>query len=182
MATEKTPRPAAGTGYERLLQEEQLFHENPTLPLPFQDIDLAPPPPYKTGHQRLWLHVLNLSLKAVVVGLAVCGLIALIQATVAFDTNTQEVDCNCGSSVEEAISRGCKYDAMATSWLPPMCRDDELAYEFDHAGPGPNGEWGYYADIHGNVSYTLEEVAMLAVNEKDEDRGFYTTHEWYCNW
>lgn len=51
--------------------------------------------------------------------------------------------CSCGKSVAEAIANGCKYDLLASAWLPEQCRDDELTAEFNKAGPGPNGEWTY---------------------------------------
>lgn len=53
------------------------------------------------------------------------------------------VSCSCGESVAEAISRGCKYDLLASAWLPKQCRDDELSAEFDRSGPGLDGEWTY---------------------------------------
>lgn len=87
-------------------------------------------------------------------------------------------DCNCGNSVQEALANGCKYDPMATSWLPPICRDDELIDEFNHAGPGTDGEWTYYADQSGNRTMTVEEVSRLAEMEGDEAT-FWTTHEWH---
>ncbi|PVI04000.1 hypothetical protein DM02DRAFT_491806, partial [Periconia macrospinosa] len=88
------------------------------------------------------------------------------------------VDCNCGGSIQEALSKGCKYDPMATSWLPAACRDDELIDQFNHAGPGNNGEWDYFKTQSGNDTWTLEEVAMLA-EKKGDEAAFWTTHEWH---
>ncbi|THC89504.1 hypothetical protein EYZ11_011054 [Aspergillus tanneri] len=87
-------------------------------------------------------------------------------------------DCNCGSSIKEALEKGCKYDPMATSWLPSICRDDELIDEFNHAGPGQDGAWAYYTDQSGNRTMTLEEVAQLA-EKKGDEAAFWTTHEWH---
>ena len=44
--------------------------------------------------------------------------------------------CDCGESVEEAKSLGCKFDALSMAWLPEHCRDDELTAEFDTTGKG----------------------------------------------
>jgi hypothetical protein len=67
---------------------------------------------------------------------------------------------------------------MATSWLPPICRDDELSAQFDSAGP--DGSWTYYADQHGNQTLSLDEVSLLAENSGRE-ADFWTTHEWHIN-
>ncbi|KAF5866550.1 hypothetical protein ETB97_011435 [Aspergillus alliaceus] len=90
----------------------------------------------------------------------------------------RQKDCNCGNSIKEALTKGCKYDPMATSWLPPICRDDELIEEFNHAGPGPDGAWAYYKDQNGTQTMTLEEVGQLAEKTGDE-AAFWTTHEWH---
>lgn len=89
--------------------------------------------------------------------------------------------CYCGRSVAEAKRLGCKYDALQISWTPPECFDEELTEEFNRAGPGPDGEWPYFADDEGKHPLTLEEVALLA----DTDRGFYSIHAWHlvhCNY
>lgn len=94
--------------------------------------------------------------------------------------NTKIGDCYCGHSIAEAKELGCVYDALAITWSPPHCYDKELTEEFNRAGPGPNGEWPYYADDEAKIPLTLEEVALLA----DTDRGFYTVHAWHlvhCN-
>ena len=86
----------------------------------------------------------------------------------------KEYNCNCGYTIEQAKSNECKYDSLATSWLPPFCRDDSLTEEFEAVAPGGNG-WTHYTEKFGNETYTLDEVATLA-----ETKGlFYTTHEWH---
>ena len=54
-------------------------------------------------------------------------------------SNFEPRGCDCGESVAEAISRGCRFDGLAMVWLPEHCRDDELAEEFNTMGDGPNG-------------------------------------------
>ncbi|KAG9240415.1 hypothetical protein BJ878DRAFT_430339 [Calycina marina] len=76
--------------------------------------------------------------------------------------NHKRLSCNCGESVAEAKTMGCKYDSIMAAWLPPYCRDDDLTAEFEHAGFGLNGEWDYFSDIDKTRKMTLEEVSMLA--------------------
>jgi hypothetical protein len=84
--------------------------------------------------------------------------------------------CNCGNSTTEALLLGCKFVPMAAAWLPRACRDDELSFEFDHAGPGPNNSWAYFADKPGTPELGLDEVALLA----DVPGALYfTTREWH---
>ena len=72
------------------------------------------------------------------------------------------IDCGCGSSIEEAIAKGCKYDEMGATWLPDVCRDDELTAEFNRAGPGPNGQWPYWRDHKKTIPMNLDDMAALA--------------------
>lgn len=86
-----------------------------------------------------------------------------------------DVSCNCGDSIVDAKSLQCEFDPIASAWLPPACRDDELIQEFNSAGPGPNASWVYYSDPNKTTTYTYEEVAALA----DENRVFWTTLRWH---
>ncbi|EFY85105.1 hypothetical protein J3459_011874 [Metarhizium acridum] len=83
--------------------------------------------------------------------------------------------CDCGTSIREAISRNCTYDTLATAWLPPYCRDDELTAEFDKAGPGPDGAWAYFADEEGKVPLNKSEVAALG----DTGGSFWASRDWH---
>lgn len=84
--------------------------------------------------------------------------------------------CNCGASVAEAISRGCKYDSLAAGWLPEHCRDDELTAEFERAGDGPDGSWIYWVDRNHTQEIPLEE---LATKGDDPDFRFHMSIEWH---
>lgn len=81
--------------------------------------------------------------------LAILGLFAIVRevntlaASPRLGSQGRSVSCSCGKSVAEALKLGCKYDLLASAWLPEQCRDDELSAEFDRSGPGPNGEWTY---------------------------------------
>ncbi|KAM3547961.1 hypothetical protein ARSEF4850_009698, partial [Beauveria asiatica] len=84
--------------------------------------------------------------------------------------------CNCGASIKQALELDCKYDSLASAWLPPHCRDDELTAMFDRAGPGVNGSWKYWADEDFTREISLQDVSRLA-----EIPGslYYTSHRWH---
>lgn len=85
------------------------------------------------------------------------------------------MSCSCGgTTVAEAVARGCKFTPLAIAWLPPQCLDEELADEFDRAAPGDG--WEYWADLNATIPLNREEVGMLA-----DTKGavFYTTQEWH---
>ena len=84
--------------------------------------------------------------------------------------------CDCGASVAEALTLGCKYDALAAAWLPEHCRDDELTAEFERSGTGPNGTWEYWADIKHTQPISLEEIAALADHP---DQRFHMDSTWH---
>ncbi|KAH8893973.1 hypothetical protein GQ53DRAFT_644660 [Thozetella sp. PMI_491] len=88
------------------------------------------------------------------------------------------VVCYCGFSITEAKTLGCKYDTLSVSWLPSHCRDDDLTAEFERSGPGPSGEWPYWADFNATLPITTEDISLLA--ELPPSRAlFYTTHGWH---
>ncbi|QKX55363.1 uncharacterized protein TRUGW13939_02455 [Talaromyces rugulosus] len=83
--------------------------------------------------------------------------------------------CDCGSAVHEALSRNCVYDTLATAWLPPHCRDDELTAEFKRSGPGADGSWPYFADPEGKIPVNKSHIAALG-----ETNGmFWAMREWH---
>jgi len=78
----------------------------------------------------------------------------------------RSVSCHCGSSISEALSLECQFDTVSASWLPAQCRDDELAAEFDRAGPG--GKWEYWADMAMTRQLKPEQVGALVDKLEDE--------------
>ena len=117
--------------------------------------------------------------KLAIFGLALYGLHCLSQETFKrVNEITKPTVCNCGSSIAEAKSRDCKFDSLATSWLPPACRDDELATEFERSGPLEGGAWPYYKDLRKTHLLSVEDLANMADNESG-DRTYYMTTEWY---
>lgn len=83
--------------------------------------------------------------------------------------------CDCGKSLKEARSRNCTFDTLATAWLPPHCRDDDLTAAFDRAGPGPNGTWSYFADSLGEVQLQHSEIGALA----EKNKTFWASKRWH---
>ncbi|KAI0841258.1 hypothetical protein F5Y06DRAFT_261012 [Hypoxylon sp. FL0890] len=117
--------------------------------------------------------------RAVIIALALHSLVTLSISSVVYIRKAAMPPCYCGTSTVEALALNCKYDSLATSWLPPHCRDDELTRLFEHAGPGPNGEWLYHAfNTSGSRLYTLEEMAYLA-DKPDPERQAWSTIDWH---
>lgn len=83
--------------------------------------------------------------------------------------------CDCGSTVDEALSRDCVYDALSAAWLPPYCRDDELTAEFERAGPGADGAWTYYLDENATIPLTKAEIGALG----ETGGSFWASSEWH---
>lgn len=83
--------------------------------------------------------------------------------------------CDCGITIREALSRGCAYDSLSAGWLPPYCRDDELSMEFEHAGPGVDGAWSYFADEDGQEPLNKTEIAALG----GEGASFWVSRDWH---
>lgn len=115
-------------------------------------------------------HRVNILKDLLVCLLAIWGLCSiLLQAIPARHSHVQEVianvglplGCDCGDSVAEAVSLGCRFDSLSMAWLPEHCRDDELTAEFDTAGNGPNGTWLYYADTDHTIEVDFETVAAM---------------------
>jgi hypothetical protein len=67
-------------------------------------------------------------------------------AKIASSTTTTTTNF-CGNSSAEASSRGCTFDQLTWSWLPPHCRHYANDLFLSAADP-PGQPWRYYADIH----------------------------------
>ncbi|KAK9777260.1 hypothetical protein AB5N19_02294 [Seiridium cardinale] len=83
--------------------------------------------------------------------------------------------CDCGSDTQEALSRSCVYDTLATAWLPPYCRDAELTVQFDQSGDGPDGSWSYFADSEGTQPLAVSELGGLG----DTGVRFWASRRWH---
>ena len=117
--------------------------------------------------------------KLAVIGLALYGLYCLSHETFSRVKGiANPPSCNCGTSISEAKSKNCKFDSLATAWLPPACRDDELTAEFERSGPLEGGAWPYYKDLRKTHLLSVEDLANMADNESG-DRTYYMTTEWF---
>ncbi|KAI0865154.1 hypothetical protein F4860DRAFT_346240 [Xylaria cubensis] len=132
------------------------------------------------SRRRSRLHTAVLWLgRLVILALSLYSLITLSASAVKYIHNATLPPCHCGSSVQEARARGCKYDSLSTSWLPDHCRDDELTALFERAGPGPNGAWPYHASRNNQSKlYTIEEVSYFA-EKPDRERIVFSTIDWH---
>lgn len=118
--------------------------------------------------------------KLLIMGFAIYGCFALSNPIFPMaKTTTEAAICNCGTSVTEAKSKDCKFDSLATAWLPPACRDDELTAEFERVGPLGNGTWPYYSDLRKEHLLSVDELAAKADSKDEEARRYYVTSEWF---
>ncbi|KIM98238.1 hypothetical protein OIDMADRAFT_128271 [Oidiodendron maius Zn] len=112
--------------------------------------------------------------KGIFISLAFWGFCILARST--SSKFRRPVSCSCGgTTVAEALSRGCVFTPLALGWLPPQCLDLELSDDFDKQGPLAGGEWPYWADLNGTTRLTREEMGLLA----EVGGVFYTTQEWH---
>lgn len=131
---------------------------------------------------RRWAILLR---NAVIYLFALYGLISIITQTYAhFPFSKPKSTCACGSSAEEALSRGCKFDPFALAWLPETCRDDALIEEFTALGRTNNHSWEFYTWPKATQKLSLDEVAMAADVVGTSNRSAVTTtvdwHHTHC--
>ncbi|KAH8585777.1 hypothetical protein B0O99DRAFT_646207 [Bisporella sp. PMI_857] len=78
----------------------------------------------------------------------------------------------CGKTPEEAKARGCRFDMLATAWLPPRCIDYELVDEFMELG-----HWQFYTEMHGTTKHSSYEPELLG--SISEPRSIWTSRSWH---
>jgi hypothetical protein len=138
----RQPRPA------RCVKADSAMHQA-QYPCDLGDSPTPLPPREPTGLKWSLAEIFRAVFQVTIWSLAFIGLATMLRETLMLRLGTasasevKSVSCSCGENVAEAISKGCKYDLLASAWLPAQCRDDELSAEFDRAGPGLNGEWTY---------------------------------------
>lgn len=74
----------------------------------------------------------------------------------------------CGTTASEARAKGCVFETLGFSWLPPECHDAEVEAEFLR-----DPTIHYWRDVN-----RTEEVPISEVQEGDA-RGFYITHDYH---
>ncbi|KAK2001021.1 hypothetical protein LX36DRAFT_737452 [Colletotrichum falcatum] len=77
----------------------------------------------------------------------------------------------CGSTPDEAIAKGCRFESYTATWQLPQCYDKDLDDEFRVLRP-----WKFYLDINGTTEVTLAEL------ESGVDQAWTTWefHLWQC--
>ncbi|KAJ4298837.1 hypothetical protein N0V90_004079 [Kalmusia sp. IMI 367209] len=160
MKTEKSVYNRVPDDDEENASSDNLLHQVNAL--------LKPQPPK-------WRRALPFVRNIILIGFAIWGIISLgFQAHDTIEAH-KEISCDCGASIAEALTLGCKYDTLAAAWLRAECRDDELAAQFDTIGPGPGGRWLYWSDPHRKHEITVADLAHSA----DTGKPFFTEWLWH---
>lgn len=149
------------------MNEEQGFYVPADSSTPLSSVTTSLGRTPEEYRQRLFRAVTRISIYT----LALLGFAAIVReffvpvSTTDPTSTPRFVSCSCGRSVREAIANGCKYDLLASAWLPEQCRDDELTAEFSASGPGPNGEWTYVSDFSAKPLvirlHTVREIVAV---------------------
>ncbi|KAE9363908.1 hypothetical protein N431DRAFT_390106 [Stipitochalara longipes BDJ] len=127
------------------------------------------------GYRRRYVSsILWKTAKASVAGLALLGAVSLLTPLWHINRPETRVEYSCGNSTAEAKALGCKFDELASAWLPAVCRDDALTEEFSRAGP--NGTWKYYSDPDLTTELSLEELSLYG---DLNGQWYFMTGEWH---
>jgi len=82
----------------------------------------------------------------------------------------------CGNTTSQARSRGCEFDLLSYSWLPPQCLDRETSAEFRTWILSPDrslGSWPFFT----NDAFTSQVPNEDALSERILPLMTYTTWE-----
>lgn len=77
----------------------------------------------------------------------------LVTLRIHSDHYRQESSLDCGSSRQEALAMGCKFDPMSFSWLQPDCYDSELTSQFLTLR-----QWRWTTDRAGSDEVSFDDV------------------------
>jgi len=98
----------------------------------------------------------------------VCGLVFLSAAKLLMKSPLSFISGNnCGNSTSEAQEKGCQYDVMLGSWLPPACHDRQLMEEYL-----AEAKWKWYTDSELKNEIPMEilrlgEHGMIYTNSSE---------------
>lgn len=104
----------------------------------------------------------------------VVGTVLLLLATVSFVTwshflrHPAIAELPCGTSADEARSRGCIFELTGSSWVTPECYDPVTEEEFLNYK-----EWRFYRDFNNT-----EEVPITEVRQGNGN-GFFVHHDYH---
>lgn len=165
--------------------EDGTFASSPTQPTYYTKRKWGwprPADPSRPSNARRYFAILK---DVTVYALAIWGVWSLFSRSIDLRRlnhsylTTSSLGCSCGDSIDEALSLGCKFDALSMAWLPEHCRDDELTAEFDTTGKGPGGTWLYYADTAHTIEVNVAEVAAMGNDPSKRvhmDKDWHQTH------
>ncbi|GME49251.1 hypothetical protein DM02DRAFT_546082 [Neofusicoccum parvum] len=116
---------------------------DPDLPLP--EKNEASPKRYSTWSKPIGAIIMALAIASII-------LTAWDLSRPADDSHAPSIT-HCGSSPQEAMSRGCKFEVHNFAWVPAACYDDELSDEWDH-----DESWRFATTDNGTDLIATEEV------------------------
>ncbi|KAF2663831.1 hypothetical protein BT63DRAFT_418727 [Microthyrium microscopicum] len=77
----------------------------------------------------------------------------------------------CGDTSSEAQRKGCHFDTMAFSWVPPACYDGELEKEFLS-----KKDWVWFLEENNNITISPEVVQTGDINVAWVTWEYHQTH------
>ena len=91
---------------------------------------------------------------------------------------------NCGLTIDDALSRDCKFDMMGNNWVPPLCHDAAFAKS---AATGNNSiassfrvsEFQWYEKPFRNDHVEDLELYLIGKARRGEELTAYTTESWH---
>ncbi|KAK9791097.1 putative DUF3328 domain protein [Seiridium cardinale] len=123
-----------------------------------------------------------LQLSVVILTLALIIVSSLHLELIARTTSPPRLDC--GTSIEEALEKGCKFDQLMKTWLPAECPRVGLKEHITAgytAGNDTGSQWRYYKDRERNEEVPVEKLGEMA----EVDQNFFATgreHMSHCAW
>ncbi|KAH8651939.1 hypothetical protein BGZ60DRAFT_461675 [Tricladium varicosporioides] len=153
------------------LQDHTQIHSRPGDEDP-EDLPFTP-----HSEKPIFKRITYFLIVAILSCLAAVGVVDLLYRIANFNSEAPYTapSCYCGNSAEQARSLGCEYVPVASSWLPPHCRDEFLEKEFDRIGPNPDHSWTYYADY---ARTTVLDPKLIPEFAGSSTR-FYNEWEWH---
>ncbi|EED19144.1 conserved hypothetical protein [Talaromyces stipitatus ATCC 10500] len=129
---------------------------------------------------RKWLQIL---LRAITITLTIYAIVDIVFQLWMYTfvySMSEDSACSCGDTPAEAVSRGCKFDPFAATWLPDRCRDDELIDFFNDLGHKNNHTWwDFYDWPDKNDKMDLQQISMKAGRVGIETPYVTTSVDWH---
>lgn len=124
----------------------------------------------KGGHWWPWKReIISAILIAALSSIATFGIISLLSVKI-----PESDQFTCGKTFAEAHQRGCIFDPLTLTWLPPECSQHGQQEFLEASG---NGTWHYWEDPDG----LLELGTYEALSHLSPGTHYYTTQEQHLN-